>query len=121
MENFNMSHLEETLAFHLKAAKIDFEREYHYLSDMPRVRCDFFFKKHNLIVEIEGGVTVWVDRKPVRGRHTSHIGFIKDCLKYNKAAILGYTVMRMAPEHVNSGQALKWIEEFIEAKNENRI
>ena len=107
------------MAFQLKAMKIPFIREFNYLPSMPKVRCDFFFEKANLIVEIEGGVTLWVNGKKVRGRHTSHIGFTKDCIKYNQAVILGYSVMRMTPDHVKSGQALCWIEEFLKKRSNN--
>jgi len=49
-----------------------------------------------LAVEIEGGV--WV-----RGRHTRGSGFVKDCEKYNEAALLGWTVLRLPGSLVKEG------------------
>ena len=43
-----------------------------------------------LAVEIEGGIFS-------RGRHTRGAGFLRDCEKYNTAALHGWTVLRYAP------------------------
>ena len=53
-------------------------------------RADFAWPGKLVLVEIEGGV--W---RRSKGRHTNPTGFIKDCEKYNNAALLGYTVLRI--------------------------
>jgi len=49
---------------------------------------DFAHVASRVAIELEGGV--WI-----RGRHTSPAGFIKDCEKYNAAAMLGWTLYRI--------------------------
>jgi len=55
-----------------------------------------------LAVEVEGGVYS-------RGRHTTGIGFTRDCDKLNCAVLLGWRVLRFTAEMVNDGTALKMI------------
>lgn len=99
-----MSDLESTFELHLKAAKIGFRRE---VAPVPgrRWRVDFLIG-NELIVEIEGGV--WTN-----GRHTRGQGFIDDCEKYNTLTTMGYRVLRVTSEHIQSGEALKWVEEAL--------
>jgi len=66
----------------------------------PRMwRFDFCFLVQRVAVEVEGGT--WT-----RGRHSRGGGFAEDCLKYNEAAIMGYTVLRFTTQQVESGLAL---------------
>jgi hypothetical protein len=44
------------------------------------------------------------------GRHTRGAGFEVDCEKLNEAVLLGYRVLRVTTKHVESGDALEWIE-----------
>jgi len=69
-------------------------------------RFDFAWPDHMLAVEVEGGV--WS-----QGRHTRGSGFIEDCTKYNNAALLGWTVLRVTADHIDSGEALAWIEDAL--------
>ncbi len=55
-----------------------------------RWRFDFANPDKKLAVEIEGGIFS-------RGRHTRGAGYLKDLEKYNRAAILGWAVLRYAP------------------------
>lgn len=55
-----------------------------------------------LAVEIEGGV--WT-----QGRHTRGKGYLEDATKYNRASVLGWTLMRFTPDQVRTGQALNEI------------
>ena len=52
-------------------------------------RMDYCHLASRTAIEIEGGV--WS-----KGRHTRPQGFLNDCEKYNNAALLGYTVFRLA-------------------------
>ena len=60
-------------------------------SPKRRWRFDFAHKPSLVAVEIEGGV--WSG-----GRHTRGSGYVKDCEKYNEAALTGWTVLRLTPE-----------------------
>ena len=55
----------------------------------PPRRCRFYYAwpGYMVAIEIEGGV--WT-----RGRHTRAAGYRKDCEKYNRAQLIGWTVLR---------------------------
>jgi len=98
-----VSQAEETLAMQLKAANIEFEREYRF-HPVRKWRFDFAFPGHKVAAEVEGGVFV-------KGRHTRGAAFVKDCEKYNAAAELGWRVFRFVPrQHIDTGVALNTIE-----------
>ncbi len=71
-----------------------------------RWRFDVAIPSFDLAIEIEGGLYV-------QGRHSRGAGMEKDLEKYAEAACLGWTVLRVSPGQVKSGQALKWIEKII--------
>lgn len=82
------------------------EREFVFAA--PRKwRLDFAWPDDKIAVEVEGGT--WTN-----GRHSRGAGFAADCEKYARAAILGWTVLRVTGDHVKSGQALQWLEELME-------
>ena len=58
-------------------------------------RFDYAWPKQRVALEIEGGV--WTG-----GRHTSGSGFVKDMEKYNAAALAGWRVFRVTPNHLRS-------------------
>jgi hypothetical protein len=60
---------------------------------------DFAWPPWKIALEIEGGT--WV-----RGRHNSPLGYEEDCRKYNRAAVLGWLVIRATPAMVRRGQVL---------------
>lgn len=101
-----MSKLEDELELHLRLVKIPFVREYKFC-ETRKWRSDFCFPDAKLLVEAEGGTFS-------NGRHTRGVGFENDCEKYNVAGLLGFTVLRVTAKHIKSGQALQWIEEFLE-------
>lgn len=87
----------EFLALWEALCKIPLQREYRF-HDKRGWLLDFAETKTQVAIEIEGGV--WS-----RGRHTRGAGFIEDCIKYNQAALNGWTVFRLTtglitPEHV---------------------
>lgn len=55
-----------------------------------RWRFDFAFPREKVALEVEGGV--WT-----RGRHLRGLGFLKDIEKYNRAAVLGWRLIRCTP------------------------
>lgn len=68
-------------------------------------RFDYAWRDQKLAMEIEGGAFL-----KDGGRHTRGAGFRNDLAKYAEAAILGWRVIRVLPEQVENGQALKLIE-----------
>lgn len=75
-----------------------------------RWRFDFAWPdaKPPLAMEVEGGVFM-----PGGSRHSRGAGFRADCEKYARAAILGWRVIRVLPEHVQSGVAAEWVEQAL--------
>ena len=97
------SALEETFALQLRAEKVPPPyREYRF-HPTRRWRFDFAWPAQKVAVEIEGGVFS-------RGRHTRGSGFVKDCEKYNNAALMGWTVLRFAQPHLKDLSALRFTQ-----------
>lgn len=65
-----------------------------------RWRFDFAWPERKVAVEVDGGV--WT-----QGRHTRGGGFVKDMEKLNRAATLGWTVLRFPPDQIRNGTALE--------------
>ena len=101
-----MSKAEEALAFQVRVAGLpEPVREYRF-APPRRWRADFAFVDARLLVEVEGGR--WVG-----GRHNSPTGFARDCEKYAEAVARGWGVLRVTPEMVDSGAALRLIERVL--------
>lgn len=100
---------ETLLAFQMRASGIAFEREVKAIEGR-KFRFDFRINPPDgrLLVEVDGGLFA----KGNSG-HTSAIGATRDREKGAMATALGYYVMRVAPAHVKSGQALAWIQQFL--------
>jgi hypothetical protein len=67
-------------------------------------RFDLAFPVTKLGIEIEGGVFV-------KGRHTRGVGYENDCLKYSRAALLGWRLLRATPGMVERGTVFAWLDE----------
>jgi len=97
---------EALLALQLRAAGVvGWEREFRF-APPRRWRLDFAWPALRVAVEIEGGI--WV-----RGRHTRPTGFLRDAEKYNEAALAGWTLLRVVPGQIRSGEALQMIERAV--------
>jgi len=96
----------------LTALKIETPLTEYRFHPTRRWRFDFFFPEAKLALEIEGGI--WVN-----GRHNRASGFLKDAEKYNEAAIMGYSLLRVTWEQVASGDAILLIERFIKENKNN--
>jgi len=104
-----MSRLEDILEFHLTALKLPaFEREYLF-HPTRKWRFDFAWPDRLLAVECEG-----LTAPNTKSRHTTNEGFSEDCVKYNAAALLGWTVLRYTLPMIQSGEALQQIEEALQ-------
>lgn len=78
-----------------KEHQFDPERQWH---------ADYLHRPSMTLIELEGGV--WTGGRHVRGR-----GFVDDCLKYNRAGILGYRLVRIPTGYATP----KYLEEIIAA------
>lgn len=107
------SKLEETFALQVRAYGLAKpEREFRF-DKARRWRADFAWPACKLLVEVEGGV--WSG-----GRHTRAAGFVADCDKYNRAAELGYAILRFTAEHIKAGTAIQLVEKFVPKEEERR-
>lgn len=84
-------------------------REYRFCE--RRWRFDFAWPDERLAVEVEGGS--WT-----QGRHTRGNGFRRDCIKYNRAAMDGWTVLRFTGDQVTNGMALEAIRRVLRERAE---
>lgn len=78
-----------------------------YVFDERFGPADFADPEAALLVEVEGGT-----RLAGGGRHNRATGYAKDCLKYNRAAALGWAVLRYTGDQVESGHAARDITEY---------
>ena len=103
----SISNLEQSLLWHIQAFRLPDPILEHAFHPKRRWRFDFAWPERKVAVEVEGGT--WSD-----GRHTTGSGFEKDCEKYNQATLLGWKVFRFTSGMIESGEAIKLIQEILE-------
>ena len=109
MAQKKLSQLEETLMLHIRADRLPMpEREYRFFPPR-RWRFDFAWIDVKVAVECEGLVGSWG-----KSRHTTNDGFSKDCEKYNRASLEGWTVLRFTLPMIVSGKAIAAIKQALE-------
>lgn len=102
-------HLEEAFLWQVLQAKLLMpEREFRF-HPTRKWRFDFAWQAKRIAVEIEGGI--WINGAHVRGKH-----FESDSEKYNEAALLGWTVIRLTRATIDSGRGLHWLKLAMEGK-----
>jgi hypothetical protein len=69
---------------------IDFIQEFSPIPNR-KFRADFYLKKYNVLIEIEGGI--WN-----QGRHTRGFGYANDVRKYNDYMLAGYKLIRFTSD-----------------------
>lgn len=79
-----------------------------------RWRFDLAWPDRMLAVEVDGGV--WT-----QGRHTRGAGFIEDCVKTNRAVVLGWRVLRFPGPHVKDGTAVRTLREALANDGESGL
>jgi len=107
----------------VKAKLPAFTKELPFARQLKRNwKFDFAFGWPNewrVAVEIEG-LAMRKDPKTglwqMGGRHGNIAGFEEDCVKYNTAAFLGWTVLRYTGSQVKSGYACAWTARVLYAK-----
>lgn len=78
----------------------------HRFDDKRKWRFDFAIPASKVAIECEGGV--WTG-----GRHTRPTGFVKDMEKYNKAACLGWRILRVVPSDICTMDTINMVKEAI--------
>ena len=90
----------------LSLVGINFETEYFFALPERKFRADYRIGK--VLVEFEGGLFA----KNKIG-HGNVKGILRDMVKTNEAQLRGFILIRIAPNHVVSGEALQWVERAI--------
>lgn len=108
---------EDDFDFQCRAHRLpEFVRQHLFAKSIGRRwQFDFAFPRFMLAAEVEGLVVrrLWdkpTGGKPVQvvyGRHATITGFMEDAVKYNTAAMLGWTVLRFAQQQVKNGEAIE--------------
>jgi hypothetical protein len=75
----------------------------HRFDPERRWRFDYAWPDALVALEVEGGVFTG-------GRHTRGAGFLKDIEKYNRAAVLGWRVLRTTPKELCMGETIEMIK-----------
>lgn len=104
---------EETFALYCRICKLTPEREYPFAPG--RQWCfDFAFPHEKVAIEVEGGS--WT-----AGRHSRGSGFQADCVKYNRAALLGWRVFRFTTEMTKSLDTMEDVMTAIGIPNAKQV
>lgn len=104
--------LEDALAYQIRVMGLPApvrELVFHtprYGEKKHRWRADFAWPSALLLVEVEGG-------SYGRGRHVRPLGFRADCVKYNVAALYGWTVLRFTSDMIKDGTAVTLIKLYL--------
>ena len=97
---------EETLDLHLRANKIEFDREVALIPG-KKWRVDFLIGK--LVVEVLGAI--WK-----KGAHSTGTGLERDYRKINALVLAGYSVLQFSTAMVKSSEAIGTIMQVIPGK-----
>lgn len=92
----------------LALVKIPVEPEFK-IFESRRFKADWRVPGTMVLIEYEGGLF----HKGKMG-HSSVTGILRDIEKANLCALAGWIVVRVAPNHVESGEALNWIRTAVE-------
>ena len=68
------------------------------------------YEWHRVALEVEGGV--WT-----QGRHTRGSGFVKDLEKYNRAATLGWRILRVQPKDLCTTETIEMVKEALQLRS----
>ena len=102
-----MSNLEGQMALWLDATYPKLWSQEYRFHPKRKWRFDFALPGRKVAIEIEGLTASG-------GRHQSIKGFSNDCEKYNRAAIMGWTVLRFTQKHLRDGSAYTMIQEAMD-------
>jgi hypothetical protein len=108
------SDLEETMAFHIRAAGLPAPVREHQFIPGRKFKLDFAWIDLKVGIECQGGI--WGNSKSKTLGHNSGAGITRDAVKNNLGILAGWQVLLVTKEHINSGEALKWIQQLIRQK-----
>lgn len=95
---------------HLEKNNITYELEYQFAK--PRkFRADIALPLYNILIEYEGIFQG-------KSRHTTLLGYTKDCDKYNLAVERSYKVLRYTALHFANNGIYKIMEQIIDLINQ---
>lgn len=108
------SELERALAFQIRAKGLPKPVTEFQAIPGRKLRWDFAWlnldgpnwQGMGLLLEIQG--SIWK-----KGGHNTGTGMLRDMEKNNLAVLEGWRVLYVAPEHITSGEAIRWIEEAL--------
>ena len=100
------SRLELILLNRIERAGLPAPVREHYFARPRRWRFDLAWTDAHVACEVEGGG--WVGGRHVRGK-----GFAQDLEKYNTAALLGWTVLRVDGAMIEDGRALRYLTHLL--------
>lgn len=102
------SHLEELLAFQMKAYKLpEAQRQYRFHPER-RWTFDFAWPGHKIAAECEGGI--WF--RSGKGAHTGGSAIMRDMEKYNHATKMRWQVYRFSDKEIKNGEAVQWLADI---------
>ena len=90
--------------------KVELVKEYKF-HPTRRWRFDYATADPALKIAIEVEGAVWTN-----GRHTRGSGFIKDMEKYNTAASMGWTILRVTPDEKLAAKTVDLLRKTLESK-----
>lgn len=99
------STLERKVTLQIAASGLPRPEVEHRFHATRKWRFDFCWPDQMVALEVEGGVF-----GPRIGRHTSPVGFHKDCDKYNAATVDGWRVLRVTSKHIQGGEVIPLLE-----------
>ncbi len=106
-----MSHLEDTLAAHIKLLGLPEPiREYTAIPGR-RFRWDFAWPNFRLLLEVQGGT--W--GKGGKGGPSAHSGGLaasRDCEKGNLATCAGWRTLNVTTDQIRKGEAVRFLQAF---------
>lgn len=102
--------LEKAFELQLLANRIPHKREVVF-SPKGKWRLDFVIEAHGHRLGIEVQGAIWT-----KGAHSSGTGITRDCKKTAAALIAGISVMPITGGQIDSGEAIQWVQEWINSK-----
>ncbi|KKN47701.1 hypothetical protein LCGC14_0660240 [marine sediment metagenome] len=103
------SEIEELLAWQIKITGLPEPKREFRFHDTRKWRFDFSYLELKIAIEVHGGI--WMKKS----RHTSGVGFAKDCEKYSEAAILGWRIIHITTDMVKDGRGIALVKRALEA------
>lgn len=86
----------------------------HKFHPTRKWRFDYAWINSRVALEVEGGV--WMSKHGGKSRHFTGTGAIADMQKYNNAAMLGWRILRVTPEQLNTKATKDMLKEIFNIK-----